>query len=97
MTNDELGILRAEIFRRKYGKYAEAWKDGVGDQRLVPAILEKMLGACEECRHIENNYCQVAIAKALNKDAETLDEIIGYFTGTVARGGHYIEKPYSVL
>lgn len=97
MTNNEYGIRKAEVLQRKYGKYAEAWKDGIGDRRFVNNILAQVLGACEALRSIDDNYSHVAVVKAIDADCEILDEIIGYFTGVVQRSGGYIENPDPIL
>lgn len=97
MTNDEYGIRKAEVLQCKYGKYAEAWKDGFGDRRLVNNILCQMLGACEAIRNIEDNYSHVAIVNAIDADSKTLDEIINFFTGVSPRNGGYIADPDPML
>lgn len=97
LTAAEYGALKADILKRRYGKYAQAWEDSYGDRRLVSPILSQMLEACEAIKSIDNNYCRVAIASKMKEDEARLDEIIGFFTGTVMRSGSYIETPDAVL
>ena len=79
--------LKARVFKNKYEAYYNRWNGVRSDDRgLFCRLYEIVIEEMENMKKIKSNYINVAFNRSVEKESETMDDIVGYFTGQIPRG-----------
>ena len=91
--------LSIEVTEIKFKEYYDEWNvEDVKDDRYVFCrMYESRVKAYEDMKKVNNLTIQVALAKYLEKEYETMRDIVGYFTGQSTRGGTFHPNPPSEI
>ena len=85
-SNSKLAI---RVWDSRFKKYVDMWENNpnaTGDRQMVVNMYYTIKNAAKEMGGVKANIIWSAFYTIMDEYGETMDEIIGFFTGKVGRG-----------
>lgn len=76
---NESATNKISLLRVKYKKYRAEWENQDDDRRVFCNIYDMLIEACEDMKHVTNNFIWIAFNRRYNEELQTLDEILARF------------------